>query len=422
MTETQKISGRRVQRNRFYAARLGPARGFWLIAASFAVMMAFTTVPTPLYALYQQRDGFPAVTTSVIFAIYGIGVLASVFLAGHLSDQLGRRPMMLAAAASFLAAAILFVGSQEVAVLLVARLMTGVGVGLLSVTATAYLNDLRDSQGRPLELAATIGGIANVGGLALGPAFGGALAKWADQPLITPYAIFIVALAAVIVAIALTPETVQLPEERALWRPQRVRVPAGEMTAFWAAGIGAFATSAILGFFGSVAPTFLSRVIANPDTLLAGMVACAVFASAAASQALLSRLALRLQLRSGIIAMIAGMAGIAAGNLLPSLPVFLAGTVFAGIGVGLVFRSALATAGRIAAPDQRGQVLAGVFLLAYAGMTVPAILVGVVRIWFPFQLVAVGFACLIILLVLWAGPLMCRRIASTPRVPLTDAK
>jgi hypothetical protein len=37
------------------AARKGQGKGFWLIAYAFAVMMAFSAAPTPLYVLYQQR-------------------------------------------------------------------------------------------------------------------------------------------------------------------------------------------------------------------------------------------------------------------------------------------------------------------------------------------------------------------------------
>lgn len=32
--------------------------GFWTVAVAFFATMSYTTVPTPLYPLYQQRDGF----------------------------------------------------------------------------------------------------------------------------------------------------------------------------------------------------------------------------------------------------------------------------------------------------------------------------------------------------------------------------
>ena len=42
-------------------------RGFWVVVGSFIVLMAFTTLPTPLYPLYQQRDGFPTFVITLIF-------------------------------------------------------------------------------------------------------------------------------------------------------------------------------------------------------------------------------------------------------------------------------------------------------------------------------------------------------------------
>ena len=32
--------------------------GFWVVAVTFLTLAAFTTVPSPLYGLYQVRDGF----------------------------------------------------------------------------------------------------------------------------------------------------------------------------------------------------------------------------------------------------------------------------------------------------------------------------------------------------------------------------
>jgi MFS family permease len=73
-------------------ARAAPARyggGFWLITFVFVTGMAFSTVPTPLYSLYQVRDGFSTFTVTIVFAVYTVGVLASLLLAGHVSDRVG---------------------------------------------------------------------------------------------------------------------------------------------------------------------------------------------------------------------------------------------------------------------------------------------------------------------------------------------
>jgi hypothetical protein len=65
-------------------ARYGAA--FWWIAFVFVTGMAFSTVPTPLYPLYQVRDGFSTFTITIVFPAYTVGVLTSLLLAGHLSD------------------------------------------------------------------------------------------------------------------------------------------------------------------------------------------------------------------------------------------------------------------------------------------------------------------------------------------------
>ena len=70
---------------------------FWIVGYTFAVTMAFSALPAPLYVLYQARDHFSTFMITVIFAAYAAGVVASLFLAGHLSDWAGRRRMVLLA-------------------------------------------------------------------------------------------------------------------------------------------------------------------------------------------------------------------------------------------------------------------------------------------------------------------------------------
>ena len=75
--------------------RLGRGAGFAAAAFALAVAMLGTTLPTPLYGLYQQRFGFSELMVTVIFAAYAAGVIASLVLFGRLSDEIGRRRMLL---------------------------------------------------------------------------------------------------------------------------------------------------------------------------------------------------------------------------------------------------------------------------------------------------------------------------------------
>jgi MFS family permease len=126
------------------AAPVRNGAAFWLIALVFVTGMAFSTVPTPLYPLYQAVDGFSTFTITIVFAVFVVGVLVSLMLAGQLSDVIGRNRVLVAALILELAGAALFLAEGPLPVLLVARLVTGLGVGILAPTATAYLHDLNE--------------------------------------------------------------------------------------------------------------------------------------------------------------------------------------------------------------------------------------------------------------------------------------
>jgi MFS family permease len=64
-------------------------------AFALAVAMMGTTLPTPLYVLYREQFGFSELMITVIFATYAAGVIASLLLFGRLSDQIGRRWVLL---------------------------------------------------------------------------------------------------------------------------------------------------------------------------------------------------------------------------------------------------------------------------------------------------------------------------------------
>ncbi len=155
--------------------RVGHHAGFWVVAGAFLLAMAFSTVPTPLYPLYQARDGFPTTMVTVIFAAYAVGVMAALYLVGHVSDWVGRKPVLVASLAAEVAAAVLFLVWNDTAGLIVARLVCGLGVGALTATATAHLGELGEASGRG-RTAGTVATVVNLGGLALGPLVGGLLA------------------------------------------------------------------------------------------------------------------------------------------------------------------------------------------------------------------------------------------------------
>ncbi|UFS57933.1 MFS transporter [Subtercola endophyticus] len=410
--ETSEIpASSRDPRARANRARFSHSTGFWVIAAAFLTVMAFSTIPTPLYTLYQARDGFATFMITVIFAAYALGVMAALYLAGHISDWLGRRPVILMAIMLEIAAAIVFLVAPSIPGLLVARVLTGLGVGMLTATATAHLSELRIAA-RPNDgggASGTVAGIVNLGGIGLGPLIAGALAQYVVSPLVVPYVVFLVLLVIAGFAVALVPETVVKQETRPAYRPQRISLPSSSRPVFWAAAIGAFAAFAIFGLFTSLAPAFVAGTFQVTNRFVGGAIVFAVFAAAAIAQILVSRMSGRHQLILAVTLMAVGLVSLAGGVLLTSFWMFVLGGIVAGAGVGILFRSAVGTAGRLADPQHRGEVLAALFLVAYAGLAIPALAIGLAVAFAPISSVLVVFAAIILVIVLISGRRMIAR-------------
>lgn len=352
--------------------------GFWTVAAVFVTAMAFSTVPTPLYPLYQAHDGFSTFTVTVVFAVYAVGVLISLLLAGHVSDWLGRKKVMTSALALELLAAALFLTTPSLPVLIVARLVTGLGVGMLTATATAYLQELHSAHRpgastRRFEIVSTA---ANIGGLGLGPIAAGVLAQYLGAPLRLPYAVFVVLLLTGVAAVVLTPETVHKPAVRPAYRPQRVGIAHGERGHLAAAAAGC-TSMAVFGLFTSVVPGFVGGTLHHPSRALAGLVVFAVFGAAAAAQTGTGRLGARERWYIGLAAQALGMAVLTVGIHLAGLPVFLLAGIIAGAGAGVLFKSAVGHVADTAAPARRGEALAGLFLASYLGLALLPVGLGV---------------------------------------------
>jgi len=239
-------------------------RGFWVVGYVFAVTMAFSTIPAPLYVLYQARDHFGALLVTVIFAAYAVGVMASLFLAGHISDWLGRRRMVPTALGVNMLSGIVFLAWPAVPGLIVGRVISGISIGMLTATATAYLSELHAAArpGEPGRRAEVVATAANLGGLGLGALLAGLLAQYAGHGLQLPFLVSEALMLGGALALAATPETVARPRPRPRYHPQRVSVPAADRSAFFAAGISPVAPFALLELLTPPPPGFIAETLA----------------------------------------------------------------------------------------------------------------------------------------------------------------
>ncbi len=354
-------------------ARLSERLAGYGVAYAFAATMVGTTLPTPLYPLYERRMHFSGLVVTLVFATYAVGVIAALLLVGQRSDLIGRRPVLLPGLACSAAAAIVFLLAQSLAPLFVARLLSGLSAGIFTGTATAAIVDLAPAEER--GRATAISAVANLAGLGLGSLLAGVLAEVAD-PLRLPYFVQLAMLVPAAIVIWLMPEPVEAQPHAGLGI-QRIGVPREMRATFTRGAAASFAGFAVLGLFTAVTPSFLAELLKLQSHALTGVVVFALFAAAIVGQLAVDRFPDQSALASGCAAMIAGAGLIAWGIGAGALGPLIAGAVVAGVGVGLSFRAALESIAREAPSERRGEVTSGFFVISYVAISIPIVGVGV---------------------------------------------
>jgi MFS family permease len=332
--------------------------------------MVGTTLPTPLYATYAREFHFTELMTTVIFAVYAVGVIAGLLLFGHWSDQLGRRPMLFAGLGLSALSAVAFLLPGALGWLFVGRVLSGLSAGIFTGTGTAAIVDLAPDSRR--SQASLLAAAVNVTGLGIGPLLAGVLAEYAPLPTRLCFLVDLVLIGLGALCVAAVRDPVARSGERAL-APRGLTVPPDIRPVFARAAIAGFAGFAVMGLFTAVSPAFLAQVLGEDNLAVIGAVALSVFAASIVGQSTSNRLGVDRSLRLGCVGLIAGMVLVGASLPAKSLPLLLAGALVAGASQGMSFRAALASVSEAVAGEQRGAVTSTLFVTLYVGISIPVI-------------------------------------------------
>lgn len=139
-----------------------------LMVTAFVDMIGFALI-VPLLPYYATRFGADAFTVGILMGAFAFGQMVTAPHWGRLSDRLGRKPVLLGAQALSALAFLVFAFANSVWLLLLCRLLQGVGAGSLG-TVSAYVSDAV----RPEQRAEALGWITacTSAGVMIGPAIG----------------------------------------------------------------------------------------------------------------------------------------------------------------------------------------------------------------------------------------------------------
>jgi MFS family permease len=328
-------------------------------------MMLGGTLPIPLYVIYEKQMGFGSLGVTVVFAAYVVGTLAALVALGDLSDHIGRRKVLAIGAACAAVSTVLFLVSSDIGLLIAARVVSGLAAGFVTGTATAALAELQPRGDR--QAAAVVASGSNQAGLGLGPLMAGLFAEYVAMPTHSVFWAYLGICALALAAPLVIPETVRNPDKVISFRP-RLAVPPSMRVVILGACLGVFAAFSVLGFFSSLAPTFLHGTLGVHNLALIGAASFLIFITAAISQALSAQLPARTSMTTGLPLLLVSLAALESALFAKALWLFLVGTIAGGVAVGFIFRGGLSELNRLAEARHRAGVVSTFFAAAYVGL------------------------------------------------------
>ena len=352
---------------------LSPSLAYALVASVVGLALFASVTPSPLYGIYRELWGFSPLVLTLVYGTYAFGVLASLILAGRLSDEVGRRPVLLVALGGLMVTSVVFMLADSVVWLFVARGLQGLATGLALGAASAAMLDLH-----PRRDPAAVGlanGVVSAGGLGLGMLVSSAAVEWLPAERVIPYVVLFALFAIAFIGALAMPEPVNA-RGRVRLTPQRPSVPRKVRRPFLLAALAVISSWSIGGLFFSLGPQFSSSLFHSSDHLVAGIGVFVLAGSAAIAQLAFGRTVPWVGAVGGSIALSVGMLMIVGSVAADSAALYVAGALVGGAGFGVAFLGALRALSAVIPAEHRSQVMSAFYVVAYGALSLPAVVAG----------------------------------------------
>ena len=389
--------------------RLPRAISFWLLAIVLVALLAAASAPSPLYGVYQAKWGFPTITLTAIYAVYAFGGIAALLTTGRLADHVGRRPVVASALIVEIVAMLAFVIAEDVAMLFVGRFLAGVGVGIGAGAVSAWLLDLQPP-GSP-RLGSLVSGVGPLLGLGLGAFIAGLLVQFGPDPQHLVFWFLAGVYGLGLIGIVAVPDPVGRQQGWLASMRPTVGVPPAARSMFIAGLPALVGLWALAGLYLSLGPSLLVSLLGTDSRVAGGGLILALCGSGAVASVAVRSLEPRRVLVRGSLMLIAGVGITLLGVWGGSIILLFAGSGIAGLGFGPAFSAFVGATAPLAPPQQRGALVAAIYVAVYLAISVPAIVGGAGATVLGLRDMTLAYGVVVILLATATTVGVSRRLA-----------
>jgi MFS family permease len=331
-----------------------------------------------LLQVYRERLALDAAAPAMLFAMYALGLVPGLLLAGPVSDRYGRRAVVLPSAlVAFGASALLGAAGASFSLLLGGRLLYGIGAGGVMSAGAAWLIELSDDNLSAGPRRATV---ALSAGFGLGPLVTGVLAQYAPAPTRSPFWLHLAVLGAALLIGRSARDTGVSASGGAGANAQqgpliRIELDSGAWSSFLR-GVAPMAPF-VFGFpaiaFAAL-PSMLGGALGPAPLVYTGALCALTLAAGVLAQPITRRfapmVAARIGLWTGTVGVLLGALAVSA--RMPAALLIVAPLL--GAAYGVCMTAGIQSVQRLARPEARGGVMGLFYLLTYVGFLAPYLL------------------------------------------------
>ncbi len=355
-----------------HAPEPGPRPALLIFAGSVVIaFLAAANAAGPLYQRYENAWHASPLTGTIAFASYAVAVLTGLLWLSRLSEVVGRRRVLFASISTQIAALLVFAVAGSFIVVVIARILQGLASGAAFGVLSATMIDADPDRGA-ITSAATPGT-----GSGLGALLSGLTVQYLPGPTHTIYLLLagVLTVQALLVLRLIPAGGGNRSALGSALRP-RVAVPAQARKIFLAVAPVVLAAWGLSGFYAALSPALYTTLSGSREVWPTALPLFVLVGTGTLATTVLRNAGGAALTATSTVSTLAGLAVTVVAVEAENVGLYLVGSAIAGIGFGTGFQGPVRSLISLATPDERPALMSAVFMVAYLGLGIAAIIPG----------------------------------------------